>query len=245
MKCLINYSLTQPIYFTPYNGKDSTILLYLMDQIRQRSKIKFTVDGVMLDQKQPGFDAGAYCEWMAKQGLNIKIISRDTYSVVTEKTPEGKSFCSLCSRFRRGILYDYAHDKGYTKMALGHHRDDLNQTLLLNLFFSGKIASMPPNLLSKDKRNIVLRPLAYVPEELIVEYQNELRFPVIPCNLCGSQENLQRQKMKAMIKNLEQDVPNVANTMLNAQKNIQQSLLLDTELWDFDELAVEREEQGV
>ena len=188
------------------------------------------------NQKQPGFDAAAYCEWVASQGLNLKIIGRDTYSIVTEKVPEGKTFCSLCSRLRRGILYDYAYENGYTKMALGHHRDDLNQTLLLNLFFSGKLSGMPPKLLSDDKRNVVIRPLSYVPEELLIELQHEIGFPVIPCNLCGSQDGMQRQKMKEMLRNLEKEIPNLGATMLNAQKNVRKTQLLDKELWDFSDL---------
>jgi tRNA 2-thiocytidine biosynthesis protein TtcA len=217
-------------------GKDSTLLLYLLNQIRIRSKINFTVDGLMLDQKQPGFDADAYCLWVAEQGLNLKIIGRDTYSIVTEKVPEGKTFCSLCSRLRRGILYNYAHENGYTKMALGHHRDDLNQTLLLNMFFAGTLSAMPPKLLSDDKRNVVLRPLSYVPEKLLIELQQEMGFPVIPCNLCGSQDGMQRQKMKEMLKNLEKEIPDLGASMLNAQKNVRKTQLSDKDLWDFSAL---------
>jgi tRNA 2-thiocytidine biosynthesis protein TtcA len=217
-------------------GKDSTLLLYLLNQIRIKSKIDFTVDGLMLDQKQPGFDASAYCEWIAKQGLNLKIIGRDTYSIVKEKVPEGKTFCSLCSRLRRGILYEYAYKNGYTKMALGHHRDDLNQTLMLNLFFAGKLSGMPPKLLSDDKRNVLIRPLSYVPEKLLIELQHEMGFPVIPCNLCGSQDGMQRQKMKEMLNNLEKEIPNLGATMLNAQKNVRTSQLSDKDLWDFSAL---------
>jgi tRNA 2-thiocytidine biosynthesis protein TtcA len=217
-------------------GKDSTILFHMLNEIRKKSKINFTVDGLMLDQKQPGFDASAYCEWMAKQGLNVKIISRDTYSVVTEKVPEGKTFCSLCSRLRRGILYNYAHEQGYTKMALGHHRDDMNQTLLLNLFFAGKLSGMPPKLLSDDERNVVIRPMAYVAEKHLIELQHRMEIPVIPCNLCGSQDGMQRQKMKEMLRNLESEIPNLGATMLNAQKNVRKTQLMDKDLWDFSQL---------
>lgn len=220
-------------------GKDSTVLLYMLNEIRKKSKINFNVDGVMLDQKQPGFDAGKYCEWVAKQGLNLKIISEDTYSIVKEKIPEGKTYCSLCSRLRRGVLYNYAFDNGYTKMALGHHRDDLNQTLIMNLFFAGKVAGMPPKLLSDDKRNVVIRPLSYVPEDFIIEFQKEIAMPVIPCNLCGSQDGLQRQKVKELLRNLESENPNLANTLLNAQKNIRISQMLDKSLWDFSILDQE------
>ena len=207
-----------------------------MDQIRRKSKIDFTVDGVMLDQKQPGFDASKYCEWIGRQGLNLKIIAEDTYSIVKEKVPEGKTYCSLCSRMRRAVLYDYAHKNGYTKMALGHHRDDMNQTLLMNMFFSGKICGMPPKLLSDDKRNVLIRPMAYVAEKDLISLQEEINFPVIPCNLCGSQDGLQRQKMKELLNRLENEHPNIGNTMLNAQKNVRKSQLLDKALWDFESL---------
>ena len=217
-------------------GKDSTILFYLLDQIRRKSKINFTVDGVMLDQKQPGFDASEYCKWIGSQGLNLKIIAEDTYSIVKEKVPEGKTYCSLCSRMRRAVLYDYAFENGYTKMALGHHRDDMNQTLLLNMFFSGKICGMPPKLLSDDKRNVLIRPMAYIAEKDIVLIQREINFPVIPCNLCGSQDGLQRQKMKELLSKLENDIPNLGNTMLHAQKNVRKSQLMDKSLWDFSSL---------
>jgi len=217
-------------------GKDSSILFFLLNEIRKKSKVNFTVDGVMLDQKQPGFDAAEYCEWVGSQGFNLKIIGEDTYSIVKEKVPEGKTYCSLCSRLRRGVLYNYAYEQGYNKLALGHHRDDMNQTLMLNLFFSGKIAAMPPKLLSDDKRNVVIRPLCYVPEDLIIKFKEELNMPVIPCNLCGSQDGMQRQKVKDLLKRLEKEIPNLGNTMLNSQKNIRVSQMLDKSLWDFDSL---------
>lgn len=217
-------------------GKDSTILFYMLNEIRKKSKINFTVDGLMLDQKQPGFDASEYCKWIGRQGLNLKMIAEDTYSIVKEKVPEGKTYCSLCSRMRRAVLYDYAYNNGYTKMALGHHRDDMNQTLLLNMFFSGKICGMPPKLLSDDKRNVLIRPMAYVAEKDLIALQNEINFPVIPCNLCGSQDGLQRQRMKQLLADLEVEIPNLGNTMLNAQKNIRKSQLLDQNLWDFSSL---------
>jgi tRNA 2-thiocytidine biosynthesis protein TtcA len=222
-------------------GKDSTTLFYILNEIRKKSKIEFTIDGIMLDQKQPGFDPSEYCEWIGRKGLNLKIIGEDTYSIVKEKVPQGKTYCSLCSRLRRGVLYNYAYEQGYNKLALGHHRDDMNQTLMLNLFFAGKIAGMPPKLLSDDKRNVVIRPLSYVPEDLIIEFKEELGMPVIPCNLCGSQDGMQRQKVKELLKNLEGDIPNLGNTMLNSQKNIRISQMLDKSLWDFTILNKEPE----
>ena len=224
-------------------GKDSTILLYLLEQMRQRSKINFTVEGVLLNQKQPGFRSEEYCRWMEEQGLKLTIIEKDTYSIVTEKVPAGKTYCSLCSRLRRGILYNHASEHGFTKMALGHHRDDINQTLLLNLFFAGKLSSMPPKLLTDDKRNVVIRPMSYVPESMLMELEQEMAFPTIPCNLCGSQDGMQRQKMKEMLRTMEKDIPNLANTMLNAQKNIRKSQLLDRDIWDFSQLIREPNNQ--
>ena len=217
-------------------GKDSTILLLLLDEIRKKSEMNFTVDAVLLDQKQPGFDEAAFAGFIASQGLNLKILREDTYSIVVDKTPEGKAFCSLCSRLRRGVLYNYAFDHKYDKIALGHHRDDINQTVLMNMFFAGKISSMPPKLKSDDGRNVLIRPMSYVKESDIIEVAEALSFPIIPCNLCGSQENLQRQQIKELLNSLEDKSPNLGACLLNAQKNIRPSQMLDQNLWDFTEL---------
>lgn len=213
-------------------GKDSTILLLLLDAIRKKSQIPFTLQAVILDQKQPGFSVDSYREFLLKKGLELIVIEEDTYSIVKEKVPENKTTCGLCSRLRRGILYNYAHANGYNKIALGHHRDDFNETLLLNLFYSGSIASMPAKLFSDDGRNIVIRPLCYVAEADIAELAKIWQVPVIPCNLCGSQENLKRKEIKGLIANLEKSIPQLPNSLLKAQGNIKTSQLLDRNLHD-------------
>lgn len=180
-------------------GKDSSILLALLTDIQKRAPFHFEIEAAILDQKQPGFDAESFKTWIHSLGVKLHIIERDTYSIVTDKVAEGKTYCSLCSRLRRAILYDFAFDNGFTKMALGHHRDDLINTTLLNLFYVGQLSSMPPKLLSDDGRNIILRPLAYVAEKDLIELAKVWNFPIIPCNLCGSQDGLKRQKMKALM----------------------------------------------
>ena len=217
-------------------GKDSTILLLMLEEIRKRSPYKFSIHPVILDQKQPGFKVEDFQAFLKEQGLELTILDEDTYSIVKEKVEEGKAYCGLCSRLRRGILYNYAHDQGFTKIALGHHRDDLNETLLMNLFFSGKMATMPPKLKARDSRNIIIRPLAYVREKDLISIQEDIDFPVIPCNLCGSQENLQRQQIKNLLAKLEGEIPHISSSMLNAQKNVIASLLLDNSLWDFEDI---------
>lgn len=214
-------------------GKDSTIMLLQMEEIRKRAPFNFTFEGVLLDQKQPGFRPKIYQKWLEKRGLRLTIICEDTYSIVKEKVPAGKTTCGLCSRLRRGILYNYAHDHNFNKIALGHHRDDLNETLLLNLFYSGRVASMPPKLFSDDKRNIVIRPMAEIPESWLKTYESQLGIPVIPCNLCGSQDNLRRQEVKTLLRELEKSNPNVSASMITAMKNIRPSQLMDRRLQDF------------
>ncbi len=216
-------------------GKDSSILLLTLKEIQSRAKINFTIQPVILDQKQPGFRIDAFAHWIKTLSLDLDVINEDTYSIVTDKVKGGKSFCGLCSRLRRGILYNYAASHGFTKIALGHHRDDMNETLLLNLFFNGRMASMPPKLKSDDGRNIVIRPLAYVAEDILIQYADEIELPVIPCNLCGSQENLQRARIKALLKDLQKQHENVGASMLNSLQNIRPSQLLDRELWNFSE----------
>lgn len=215
-------------------GKDSSILLASLKEIQRRSEKKFQIEAAILDQKQPGFQIQEFQNWV-QDILQIKlhVIERDTYSIVTDKIKDG-TYCSLCSRIRRAILYDFAFDNKFTKIALGHHRDDLLQTLLLNLFYSGKIASMPAKLLSDDGRNILIRPMAYVAEKDLIELAKLWSFPIIPCNLCGSQDGLKRQKMKALIRSLESEVPALSASMLTALGNVRPSQLLDSSLWDFN-----------
>lgn len=212
-------------------GKDSSILLLMLDEIRRRAPISFTLHPVMLDQKQPGFDETAFCAWFAERGLPVTVIGEDTYAIVKEKTEPGKSYCGLCSRLRRGILYNYAAEHGYSKIALGHHRDDLNVTMLLNLFYNGRISSMPPKLLSDDERNTVIRPLCYVAEEAIIALAGEIGFPIVPCNLCGTQDNLKRARLKTLVRELEHEIPNLSASLLTAQKNVRPSQLADPTLW--------------
>ena len=190
-------------------GKDSSILTILLEEIRKRAEINFTFEAVLLDQKQPGFNAVQYQEWMTSEGIVLKIIEKDTYSIVTEKVKDGV-YCSLCSKMRRAILYDYAFANQFSKLALGHHRDDVIETTLLNLFYVGKLSTMPPKLRSDDNRNTVIRPMVFVAEKDLIELAQLWNFPVIPCNLCGSQEGLKRKRMKRLIKDLESEIPHLA-----------------------------------
>jgi tRNA 2-thiocytidine biosynthesis protein TtcA len=219
-------------------GKDSSILLALLTEIQKRAPFNFEIEAVMLDQKQPGFDAVEFSKWVETLGVKLTIVERDTYSIVKEKVTSG-AYCSLCSRLRRAILYDFAVDHKFTKLALGHHRDDLNQTLLLNLFYSGKISGMPPKLKSDDGRNILVRPLSLVAENDLIELSKAWNFPVIPCNLCGSQEGLKRQKIKQLVKELEKDFPVMSQSMLTAQMNIRPTQLADHRFQDFNSLKAD------
>jgi tRNA 2-thiocytidine biosynthesis protein TtcA len=214
-------------------GKDSSILVALLNEIRKRSERKFVVEAMILDQKQPGFDATAFRAWIESLDIKLHILERDTYSIVKEKTPEGAVYCTLCAKFRRAILYDFAHDNGFTKMALGHHRDDLIETTLLNMFYIGQLGTMPPKLKSDDGRNIVIRPLAYVAEKDLTQLAKDWGFPIIPCNLCGSQETLKRKKMKKLVQDLEKDIPNIGSSIITALGNVNPSQLLDQELWNY------------
>jgi len=224
-------------------GKDSTILLALLNEIRKRAPYEYSLEGVLLDQKQPGFDAGDYLKFIDRLGVKLTVVERDTYSIVKSKITGGV-YCSLCSRLRRAILYDHAVEQGFTKMALGHHRDDLNQTLLLNLFYTGKMASMPAKLRSDDGRNILLRPLVFVEEKDLISLAKIWGFPVIPCNLCGSQTGMKRQRIKQLIRELEAEIPMLQNSMLTAQANVRRTQLLDAKLCDFSALRVEDLEEA-
>lgn len=214
-------------------GKDSTILSLLLKEIQKKSLVNFYFEAVMLDQKQPGFDAKEFKLFMNDQKIKLTILEEDTYSIVKEKTEEGGTYCSLCSRLRRGILYSYAYQNHFTKIALGHHRDDIIQTFMLNIFYSGKLGSMPPKLYSKDHRNIVIRPLAYVFENDIIELAELWGIPIIPCNLCGSQDGLKRERMKEILNMLEKEIPDIRRSIANALGNIEPSHLLDKNFFDF------------
>jgi len=217
-------------------GKDSYTMLTILHRLRMRSGNKFDLFALTLDQAQPGWDDSKMRAWLDDKGYPYEILHRDTYSVVKEKVPEGKTYCSLCSRLRRGNIYTYAKKHGFTKIALGHHREDLIESLLMSVMYSGEIKSMPPKLLTNDKKHIVIRPLVYCQEKDIIAFANERQFPIIPCNLCGSQENLTRVRMKNLIKELAAHNPKVPANMLNALGNVRLSQLMDKGNWDFNAL---------
>ena len=214
-------------------GKDSYTMLDVLLQLQKKAPVSFSITAVNLDQKQPGFPEHVLPEYLRSIGVDFHVIEQDTYSVVSRVVPEGKTMCSLCSRLRRGALYHYAEANGFTRIALGHHRDDLVNTFFLNLFFHAKLGGMPPKLLSDDGRHVVIRPLAYVSEADIEAYAALKQFPIIPCNLCGSQENLQRKQVKKMLDAWEAETPGRVETMSRALANIRPSQLSDPNLFDF------------
>lgn len=214
-------------------GKDSYTLLDILLNLRLNAPVRFDLVAVNLDQKQPGFPAHVLPRYLAEIGVPFHIIERDTYSVVKSIVREGKTTCGLCSRLRRGLLYRHAADHGITKIALGHHRDDILETFFLNLFYGGTLKAMPPKLLSDDRRHIVIRPLAYCKESDIAAYARVRDFPIIPCNLCGSQENLKRQAMKSMLREWEKQHPGRVETIFRALQNVAPSQLADARLFDF------------
>jgi len=214
-------------------GKDSYTLLDVLLSLQRSAPVKFELVAVNLDQKQPGFPAHVLPEYLGALGVPFEILEQDTYSVVKRVVPEGRTMCGLCSRLRRGRLYRYAAENGITKIALGHHRDDIVETLFLNLFFGGRMKAMPPKLLSEDGRHIVVRPLAYVPEREIDRYARARQFPIIPCRLCGSQENLQRVRVKQMLADWEREFPGRTETIFSAMRNVSTSQLADPTAFDF------------
>jgi tRNA 2-thiocytidine biosynthesis protein TtcA len=220
-------------------GKDSSVLLALLAEIARRAPYQFSIEAVMLDQGHPGFDPNPFSKWVESLEIPFHLLRKDTFSIVKEKVTDGV-YCSLCSRLRRGILYNFTAQNSFTKMALGHHREDMNETLMMNLFFTGKISGMPPKLKSDDGRNILIRPLVYVAENEIRELAESWGFPIIPCNLCGSQEGMKRQKVKKLLADLEKEIPYLANSMIKAQSNVHISQLRDQALWDFSGLSKEK-----
>ena len=219
-------------------GKDSYAMLSLLLALQRAAPVSFQLVAVNLDQKQPGFPEHVLPDYLTALGVPFHILEQDTYSVVKRVIPEGKTTCGLCSRLRRGALYTFAAENGFTKIALGHHLDDIIETLFLNLFFGGSLKAMPPKLKSDDGRNMVIRPLAYCRERELARYATAMDFPIIPCNLCGSQENLQRKEVKAMLAAWEQANPRRIESIAAALRNVAPSQLMDAGLFDFASLAV-------
>jgi tRNA 2-thiocytidine biosynthesis protein TtcA len=217
-------------------GKDSYTLLSLLTALKKRAPIDFSIIAMNLDQKQPGFPEHVLPDYLNSHGVDYKIITEDTYSIVKEKIPEGKTTCSLCSRLRRGIIYRVAREIGANKIALGHHKNDIVETFFMNMFFGSKLKSMPPKLLSDDQTNVVIRPLAYIEEKDIISFSKTMNYPIIPCNLCGSQENLQRNKVKSMLNFWEKEQPGRLNNIFQSLTNVEPSHLADTNLYDFKNL---------
>lgn len=214
-------------------GKDSYTLLEILRLLQQRSRQQFELFAFTLDQTQPGWNDSLMREWLSSRNISYEILKRDTYSVVLDKIPEGKTYCSLCSRLRRGHIYTYAEEHGFTKIALGHHRDDMIETLLMSILYRGTISAMPPKLLSDNKKHVVIRPLVYCQEQDIKLYAKEQQFPIIPCTLCGSQENMVRKQIKQLIAQLAAENPKVPSNILHALSAVKPSQLMDKTLFDF------------
>ena len=225
-------------------GKDSYGMLEILRNLQNHAPINFELIAVNLDQKQPGFPEHVLPDYLAEQDVAFHILEKDTYSIVKSVIPDGKTTCGLCSRLRRGSLYGFAEEIGATKIALGHHRDDIMETLFLNMFYGGKLKAMPPKLRSDDGRNIVIRPMAYCKEKDLQRFSEYKEFPIIPCNLCGSQDNLQRQAIKSMLREWEQKHPGRVDSIFASISNVAPSQLADKELFDFESLTISRDACG-
>jgi len=242
-KAIADYSMIEAgdrIMVCLSGGKDSYAMLDILLLLKHNAPVEFELVAVNMDQKQPGFPEEVLPGYLDQLGIEYYIVEKDTYSVVREKIPEGKTTCGLCSRLRRGTLYAFAEEIGATKIALGHHRDDIVETLFLNLFHGGRLSAMPPKLLSDDGRNIVIRPMAYCRERDVAKYARLKDFPIIPCNLCGSQDNLQRQNIKQMLADWEQTSPGRINNIFRSLQNVSPSQLADQRLFDFADLQIDR-----
>ncbi len=220
-------------------GKDSYGMLDILINLRKNAPVDFELVAVNLDQKQPGFPEQVLPDYLSSLDIPYFILEKDTYSIVKQVVPEGKTTCGLCSRLRRGSLYGFANEIGASKIALGHHRDDIVETLFLNMFFNGSLKAMPPKLLSDDRQNVVIRPLAYCREKDLARFADYKAFPIIPCNLCGSQENLQRVQVKKMLADWEREYPGRTETIFRSIRNVAPSQLADTKLFDFSNLRIE------
>lgn len=223
-------------------GKDSYAMLDILLNLQKTAPVNFELVAVNMDQKQPGFPEDILPNYLESLGVPYYIVEKDTYSVVKSIVPEGKTTCGICSRLRRGTLYGFAEDIGATKVALGHHKDDIVETLFLNMFYGGRLKAMPPKLLSDDKRNVIIRPMAFCRESDIAEYAEHKQFPIIPCNLCGSQENLQRQNIKKMLQQWDKDFPGRTETIFSSITKVSLSQLADGNLFDFINLSIDRSE---
>ncbi|MCD6038810.1 MAG: ttcA [Gammaproteobacteria bacterium] len=246
-KAIADFNMIQPgdrVMVCLSGGKDSFTMLRILQLLRRRARAKFELFAFTLDQSQPGWDDSRLRAWLEEANIPYEILTRDTYTIVKDKIPEGNTYCSLCSRLRRGIIYRYAEEHGYNKIALGHHRDDLIRSLLMSILYSGEISSMPPKLLSDNKRHIVVRPLVYCQEADIISYAKECAFPIIPCSLCGSQENLSRQRVKVLIDQLAKENPKIPSNMLHALTSVKLSQLMDKKQWDFRNLELKQEEES-
>jgi tRNA 2-thiocytidine biosynthesis protein TtcA len=238
-KAIADYNLIQKgdrVMVCLSGGKDSFTLLSILKLLRQRSGNKFEIFAFTLDQAQPGWNDTALREFLEREKIAYEILTRDTYSIVKEKIPEGQTYCGLCSRLRRGIIYRYAEEHGFNKIALGHHRDDLIRSLLMSILYKGEVSSMPPKLLSDNKKHILIRPLAFCQEKDIITYAKERQYPIIPCNLCGSQDNLARVRVKKLINGLAEENPKIPSNILHALTSVKPSQLMDLQLWDFKNL---------
>ena len=233
-RCVGEFELIAPgdrVMVCMSGGKDSYTMLTLLERFRRKSPVEFELLAVHLDQGQPGYNGAPLRAWLEASGVPFQILREDTYTTVIKNVPEGKTYCSLCSRLRRGVLYNAAERLGCTKIALGHHRDDAIETLLLNLIYTGALASMPPKLNSRDGRNVVIRPLLYAHEPVIARYAQLMAFPILPCDLCGSQEQLKRKQVKRLLNELEAIAPQARESMLGAMGNVKAAHLLDARLW--------------
>lgn len=240
-KAIADYNMIQKedrVMVCLSGGKDSWTLLHLLHRLQKRTNNKFTVFAFTLNQCQPGWNDDALKQWLIEHQIPFEILKQDTFSVVKEKIPADKTYCGLCSRLRRGAIYSYAKKNGFTKVALGHHRDDLIQSLLMSILYNGQIKSMPPKLLTDDEKHLVIRPLCYCQEKDIIQFSKIMEFPTVSCGACGTQENLMRVRVAKLIEELTKENPKIPSNMLHALQSVCPSQLMDQKLWDFKRLKI-------